>query len=289
MSRAFSFANRYNAVMPHFAKLILFLCLLLACISFAQINDSIFSGTVEFEDFPGETECVASYAEYCFHARLNCHTTTVDEIFQGLSGMPNLNADSFICTTSTTFPRGSMTQTTTWLRLYQNNQVADLYMLGVGSDRISAITTAMFTRRNYVDATMLAFENLDEQSYLHIIKNMQWGIERMVDGNHKVVMVRHESQKYLNMFSVVENSVLSTRAVPLADHSHFEEYYEQPIDENAIESYEEWLARIETLPDQLTYTLDWPNTLTISVNPGTEPTEEQLEWVGVHDLQLEQP
>ncbi|MEM7736133.1 MAG: hypothetical protein AAF267_10115 [Deinococcota bacterium] len=72
--------------------------------------------------------------------------------------------------------------------------------------------------------------------------------------------------------------------VPLADYSNQEGSLDEPLNESIVESYEEWLETLETFPDQLTYTLDWPNTLTISVNPDTEPTEEQLEWVGVHDL-----
>jgi hypothetical protein len=150
------------------------------------------------------------------------------------------------------------------------------------------------TDQSYRDAILLSFEALDENSYVYTKRNTRWGTRRVSGDAPRTMMAWRQGEKYLRIFSITENNILSTKEILLTDYEtlegSFEEFLDgQYVDEDAIESYEEWLARIETLPDQLTYTLDWPNTLTISVNPGTEPTEAQLEWVGVHDLSSAQP
>jgi hypothetical protein len=277
--------------MPYLAKLILLLCLSLACASFAQVNDSIFSRTIEFEDFPGETECVASLTVSCGHNNLDCHTTTVDGVFEGLSDIPNLNADAFICTVSGPRLRGSRDESVTWLRLHRDNQVADINMLYEGSFRSSTTTVPSYTTYRHEDRIILHFNNLDDNNYFYISRSTEWSIQyRFTDDNlGEVVSIRHHNEKFLHILSVSEGGLVRIATIPLADYFNLEGSLDEPLSEATVESYEEWLETLETFPDQLTYTIDWPNTLIISVNPDTEPTEEQLEWVGVHDLQLEQP
>ncbi|MEM6430177.1 MAG: hypothetical protein AAF708_13120 [Deinococcota bacterium] len=277
--------------MHKFIKSTLLVCLLLSCVSFAQDDNSIVDTyrTTAFEDFPGETECMEAHAVFCGHNRFVCHTTTLDELFENSRDVPNLNADVFVCTMSGVHSRGSMADTVVSLRLHQNEQVADLHMLRMGSFGSSSRTTPNMRDQSYTDATLLSFEPLDASSYAYIKRNTRWGTRRVAGDNPGTMMAWRESEKYLLVFSIVENQVLSTKEIPLADYEalegSFEEFLEgKYVDEGAIESYEEALARLATLPDQLTYTLDWPNTLTISVNPDADPTEAQLEWVGVHDL-----
>ncbi|MEM6429760.1 MAG: hypothetical protein AAF708_11010 [Deinococcota bacterium] len=286
MSRAFSFANHYNAAMRYLAKLILCSYLLLAYVSFAQSDDSIFSRTIEFEDFPGETECVESLIVSCGHNNLDCHTTTVDQIFEGLSNMPSLDADAFICTVSGPRLRGSRDESVTWLRLHRDDQVADINMLYEGSFRSSTTTVPSYTTYHHEDRIILSFDNLDANSYFYISRSTEWSIQyRFTDNNlGEVISIRHHNEKFLHIFSIAENSVVLTKEIPLTDYADLKGSLDEPLSETIVKSYEEWLETVNTPPDQLTYTLDWPNTLTISVNPGTEPTEAQLEWVGVHDL-----
>ncbi|MEM7736581.1 MAG: hypothetical protein AAF267_12400 [Deinococcota bacterium] len=280
--------------MYQFGRVLLFPYLLLVYASFAQVDDSIFRQPIEFEDFPGETRCMEAHATICGHNGFVCQTTGLDELFEDLGDIPNFNADAFVCNTSRPLSRGSIAETVTWLRVHQNNQIADLYMLSVGSFRSSSSTTPNMTDQCYRDAALLSFEALGESSYVYTKRNTYRGTRRVSSNPPKTMMAWRQSEKYLRIFSVVESNVLSTKEIPLADYEtvegSFEEFLDgQYVDEDAIENYEEWLARIATLPDQLTYTLDWPNTLTILVNPGTEPTEAQLEWVGVHDLSAAQP
>ncbi|MEM6429758.1 MAG: hypothetical protein AAF708_11000 [Deinococcota bacterium] len=278
--------------MRYLAKLILFLCLLLAYTSVAQVDDSIFRQPIEFEDFLGETTCMEAHATICGHNTYVCNTTDLSEFVGSLRDVLRLDADAFVCTVSGRPNRG--TETVVSLRLHHNAQIADLYMLRTG-DFEGFFKDMPFKDSLHEDAAILSFELLDMNSYVYTKRNTYRSTRQVFyDNGPETVISRRGSEKYLRIFSVVANSLLSTKEIPLADHEFregsFEEFLDgKYVDEEAIESYEEWLARIETLPDQLTYTLDWPNTLTISVNPGTEPTEAQLEWVGVHNLSPMQP
>ncbi|MEM7739042.1 MAG: hypothetical protein AAF267_25060, partial [Deinococcota bacterium] len=150
--------------MHKFIKSTLLVCLLLSCVSFAQDDDSIFTVyTTEFEDFPGETECVASLAEVCFHLYFDCQTTTSDEIFEGLSDMLHLDVDAFICSSYEHRVRGGKHVTRTSLRLHQDGQVADIGMLYEEELTSYSPTEPFYSSRSHTDRSVLSLENLSER------------------------------------------------------------------------------------------------------------------------------
>jgi hypothetical protein len=267
--------------MPYLTKLILCLWLLLAYVSFAQSESLISTEIIPFEDSPGDIGCTERVRQACQH---QCVKRDSDSLYAGIADIVTSEISVINCGVSAGPPGGRVDNSDHILKFHKGDQVVDIHMLhNHRSWWNSGTLRGKYINEADTDSEITSFQSLNSNAYIYVKKEVSWGISYYeVSDAREEVTNRRSYSNTVSIFRVLTEGINPLVDLPLADYSY-------GYSDDVVDSSREWLEIVETLSDQLTYTLDWPNALTISVNPGTEPTEAQLEWVGVHDLSSAQP